>query len=1107
MVTPRHRRQFDWCVLPICLLCEFIFWLSLPALSNAAPLPRPSVTETQQLCAPPLLAPGGFHERPLRRGESCTYQLQLEAGLFCRLLLEGTNVRIRLTAPHGPTLIEKNSDHFYSRESRLDWLTERAGVYQLEITHHTPQNDGRITVQFETAQPARPADAARLQARRSLDEAETRALYRQSVELRRSYLPKLAALLPVWQKTQDWAGAGDTEFLRGQLHFFNKEQQAGGQALEAALDFYQRANATQDMAKTHYELARFWRTQGNLPHAQLHFEQSLALRRTLNQPRRIADSTIALGRLLHSQGEYQKAIENYSESLVIYRAVEDLPALAIVLENLAEIYQTYGEPERVVTYLEEALALHARVGDVKNKDVPQLALGTAYYELGRYEKARSYLQEAVQLLQAQQSRDEGTALSNLGNVYRQLGQTGLAIETYLQALRAERSYPNDYNTVDIIYLRLCDAYLAQGEQAKAQQACASAIEIGKKTNHRAYTSLARSLLGTIARQRGDYVTATTHFVTALAEIESLRSNAALAAQRAALLGNHQQIYAGFICLLLEQQRHAPQTSFAQTAFHVSERAHARSLLESLREARVDLRASLAPELREREKQLLKSLEAQAAEQAKLQAGSPTPGQSAASHKVLAELTAAYEQLQTQIRQQNPHYAALTQAPLVNVAEIQKRAVDTQTLLLEYMLGEEESYLFTLTGDSLNWYKLPGRSQIEAAANRFYESLTARQRGRFNKPAERAQQIAQADRELSQAGAELSQMILAPAAAELKNRHLIIVADGKLQLVPFAALPAPASANQPASKPVRRNNPHSALGKPKLPIRYLIEDHVISYLPSATVLAVLREELKGRAPAPKLLAVFADPVFAAEDERLAPEVRDRLAREGQLPANQTKKPEPPALNSDLTRAIRHAGVSDERGGLERLPYTRTEAEAILKLAPKGQTYSALDFAANQNAALDPQLSQYRYVHFATHGLIDNTTPDLSGLVLSRLDAQGRELDGHLRLVEIYNMHLPAELVVLSACQTGLGKEVRGEGLMSLMRGFMYAGAARVLVSLWEVNDKSTANLMSGFYRGLLRKPQGLSPAAALRAAQLQMLKLPQWRAPFYWAAFVQHGEPR
>jgi CHAT domain-containing protein len=168
--------------------------------------------------------------------------------------------------------------------------------------------------------------------------------------------------------------------------------------------------------------------------------------------------------------------------------------------------------------------------------------------------------------------------------------------------------------------------------------------------------------------------------------------------------------------------------------------------------------------------------------------------------------------------------------------------------------------------------------------------------------------------------------------------------------------------------------------------------------------------------------------------------------------------------------------------------------------------ALDFSANRQAATSPELSQYRIVHFATHGMIDTVRPELSGVVLSLVNERGEEQDGFMRAYEIYNLRLPADLVVLSACRTGLGKEVRGEGLIGLTRGFMYAGAARVVVSLWDVNDEPTAILMEQFYRGMLG-PRRLSPAAALRAAQAWMRRQKRWSSPYYWAAFTLQGEPR
>jgi CHAT domain-containing protein len=190
-------------------------------------------------------------------------------------------------------------------------------------------------------------------------------------------------------------------------------------------------------------------------------------------------------------------------------------------------------------------------------------------------------------------------------------------------------------------------------------------------------------------------------------------------------------------------------------------------------------------------------------------------------------------------------------------------------------------------------------------------------------------------------------------------------------------------------------------------------------------------------------------------------------------------------------------------LQRLEFTRKEAEQILALVPENQRFSAFDFTANRTTATLPDLSQYRFIHLATHGLLNTVHPELSGVVLSLFDENGADTNGFLRLNDIFNLNLPAELVVLSACETGLGKDVQGEGLVGLTRGFMYAGAKRVVVSLWNVNDSATAELMTKFYQQMLEK--GVNPVAALRAAQLEMMKTQAWKAPYYWAAFVVQGE--
>ena len=338
-----------------------------------------------------------------------------------------------------------------------------------------------------------------------------------------------------------------------------------------------------------------------------------------------------------------------------------------------------------------------------------------------------------------------------------------------------------------------------------------------------------------------------------------------------------------------------------------------------------------------------------------------------------------------------------------------------------------------------------------------------------------QRIDRADAEAERAGRDLSRVILGPVERLLGDRPLLIVADGALQYIPFAALPV------------------SSKGVP------LAARHDVVSLPSASALAVLRREIRGRPRAPKALAIFGDPVFQATDERLASLPGKR--RPGKIARMN--------LAAARTRGDWNPGDSrqqdDEHPAFRRLPSSAREARAIAALVPTEQRLLALGFDASRARALSPELAQYRDLHFATHGVLDSRRPELSKLVLSLYDARGKPEDGFLRLNDIYNLRLDADLVVLSACRTALGQEIRGEGLVGLTRGFMYAGAARVLASLWSVEDRATADLMATFYRNRLR--QGLSPAAALRRAQLEIARQPGRKSPYYWAGFSLQGEWR
>jgi len=371
---------------------------------------------------------------------------------------------------------------------------------------------------------------------------------------------------------------------------------------------------------------------------------------------------------------------------------------------------------------------------------------------------------------------------------------------------------------------------------------------------------------------------------------------------------------------------------------------------------------------------------------------------------------------------------------MKLEEIQRDSVDRNSLLLAYSLGPRASHLWVVSQDSIEYFPLPDRKKVEELALSVWSELSKK----GGKPDIR----------------RLSRMLLPPRLRLSPGRRLIVIPDGALHLIPFAAL-------------------QGANG------RKILLDHTIVYEPSASVLVGMRRKLRKRPLAPKTIAVLADPVFRPDDSRIS----------GRGPRSQQVEGESRNRMSD---------------GLQRLSFTRSEARVIRELVPKNEDrFEALDFDANRNTVLSPSLGKHRMLHFGTHHL-SGTDPERSGLVLSLFDKQGRPVEGLLRATEVYNLKLPVELVVLSACGTGLAEEVRGEGPMGLPRAFFHAGARRVVVSLWNVEDVPTAKLMEQFYKRLLHDK--LPPAEALRSAQAAVAATPKWSHSRYWAGFILLGEP-
>ena len=753
------------------------------------------------------------------------------------------------------------------------------------------------------------------------------------------------------------------------------------------------------LGETTREASALWRggdvasRRGDLRGARISYEKALALYRSLGERAQVGRLLDEIGVLRRLQGEPARAERAHEEALRIAHHLGDRRAEAEALGNLGVLYDEQADARRALAAHTAALALWRKLGDGGREATALHNLGASYSLQGRLPEAIDFLRQALRLRRAAgDRRGEAATLTALAWAHTLAGTLPGALALYNEALRLRREVGDrsgEAATLD----RRGTALARMGRPAEALASYQSALALLRETGQRQGEAHTLANIGWLFDAQNDLESALEYQTRAL---EVFRKTGDLNAASYALLG------------IARAERRLGRLSHALS--HIEESLR---LVESLRKAapgRAFQISYLASRYDHYELciDILMRLHAQ------------RPGQGLDGRALeVAERARARSLLE--------NVGAQTDTAPLSFAEIRRQVRDGDTLI-EYSLGEERSFVWVISRGVLNSQVLPGRAEIEQRARKVHELLAK-------------SHLRGVRRQSDLAARALSDVLLGPITSLLGTERLLIVPDGALQSVSFAALP---------------------VGE-----HLLLEDHDIVHLPSVSILAAVRRELAGRLRPPKLLAVVADPVFSGN---LAPAALGRLGERSLAP----------------------------------LPHTRREAENILRWVPEEESLRALMFDASRETVLHGGLDRYRILHFATHALIDRKNPELSGLALSSVDEQGRPRDGLLRVGEIRGLDLPADLVVLSACRTALGREVRGEGLTSLAQAFFDAGAARVIVTLWDVEDASAAELMSRFYAGLLG--EGLEPARALRRAQLSMLKEPRWRAPQDWAAFALQGSP-
>lgn len=828
---------------------------------------------------------------------------------------------------------------------------------------------------------------------------------------------------------------------------------------EKALQVWRELQDRNGEARVLYNLGAPYMRLGRVREAADALGQAAAIWRDLGNPTERAAALLDLNFLAIRQGQWHTALALLNEASTLVTDKEAEPFISgQIATSLGEVYEAFGQLETARRYFEEAVTLYrdyahdaAAVVDVGGK------AGSVRARLNDYPGALRQLEEGLRLAQASNNR------FLLARCHEDLGRVHLTAGHYAQAkdefLLATIGYEQ---TKDRRAWAQAQAYLGQtdhvlGDWVSASSSYRGSLEVFREFEDYANEAAVQFGLGKLELERQNLRGAEEHLKRSIELTERLRENAAGKDLRSSFLASVHDRYVTYVEWLMQLNSARPDEGFDVKAFEASELGRARSLLDSLRDYQRELRGAADPALLIEEEDLQKKEQTLLDRQAKLQSEGAT---AEATRKVEDELTQVRTRRETVEAQMNADARfnnLLRPAPL-SLEEIRREVTDGETSLLEFSLGDRKSYLWLVTQEGMMSYELPDRRTIEAAALNLARLFGDEEKGPGS------------DSDIEAAAAELSRLVLAPVAGRLRSRRLIVVADGVLQYVPFQIL-----------------TDASAGGEP------LVARHEIVNVPSASTLVLLRRELAGRPEAPKLLAAFGAPAVAAN---YVPAAGERQERSG--------------LTSRPEAALRPAAAGGPADTLDpkrigSLFFAKQELNVLRKLAPADETliYSGPDATRERLRGLD--LRQYRILHFATHGLLDAEHPELSGLVLSLVDRDGRPLTGFVGLSDIYNLRAPVDLVVLSACRSALGNDVRGEGLVGLTRGFMYAGASSVVASLWKVDDEATAELMKRFYSNMLE--HGMPPAAALREAQNSIRQEPQWRSPYYWAAFTLQGEYR
>ncbi|MBI4854775.1 MAG: CHAT domain-containing protein [Acidobacteria bacterium] len=1080
-----------------------LFYLIFPFYSFT---PKTVITSPSQEVIIPKndmdkLEQGKTLELELKAGDSHSYQISLNAGQYLKVVVEQNRIDVAVSIfdADNKQLQTVDSPNAEYGQEPLSFISEKTANYKLKVQSTDKRaKPGKYKISIIELRQAIAKDSHCLTAQQILSDIYKESL---SVKITPEFLQKTIesyeAALKEWQLVGDQERIATTLYSLGGSYKDLDENQKGLDFFHQALEIIKKLEDKGYEAQLLGVIGTSYQVLQEHQKALDYLCQALAIYQKLDDIKWQVYVLYSIGVSYVEVEELQKALDSFNQALSL--PLPNNGVQTVILSQIGVIYDLLGEYQKALDFYHQAISGKKVTDDPPPEFAPLFAqfeeahifnyIGIVYIALGEPQKALDYLNQSLAIVKA--SRDKAlvpSRLSHIGIVYEDLGENQKALDFHNQALQLARSIDDKPNTASALR-NLGRTYFLIKENQKAIDCFNQALVLARAIEDKSLEASTFLNMAKLKYSTNEYKEALALTQQALTLIESLRTKISVKELRASFTASQNNYYEFYIDLLMKLHQEEPSAGYDVLALQASERARARTFREILTEARIDIRQGIDPQLLERERNLRKQINIKAENLLQLFTRKHTEAEENAAKQEAEKVNNELQYVEALIYKNNPHYAAQQQPQPITLDQIQEQLLD-DTVLLEYALGSEHSYVWAVTQTSIASYKLPKRTEIETLALRVYQLFTARERKSFESDEKFAQRLNKAQSEMAMAVTELSNMVLKPMAEHRQKKRLLIVSEGMLQYVPFAALPLPTPKSLSRGQRVKKL--YKADWTP------LLLTHEVTNLPSVASLALQRQEILGRKPASKNIAIFANPVFSLEDNRL------------KSSANVTNGKQDNLSNGSLEKIL---------AGLSPIPETEKMARDILAITPGSANKLMLGFDANLAMATKQEIGQYRIVHYATHGFL-SPNPELSGIVLSLFDVEGRNQNGFLSAAAIFNLDLPVDLVILSACRTGLAldpeesdnpfiikqrlNKAKDLGVVGLTRGFVYAGASRVMVTMWNIPVEATSELMVRFYKHMLGR-QKHSPASALRAAQIEMLQQSRWKNPYYWAAFVLNGE--